>query len=739
MFLLIQLVVKRDHPVVYNTTLLRLLGIHFFITIFPSIFWSKGYDSIFLICTNLGYFLLVFHVLNIFQDQKRIVKLLYVLAAILSIISILGILEYFGLVFWLLNRRFPQIGSTYYHPNIYSGFLILLLPISYGLILIAKNRYVRLLLTIASIAGLINLFLAMSRASILAHFITLIPAAILYRRYFARKKMTRRGKIYLSLSLIAVIALFLLIVIGNPAFLIKIQNTINPEQPRFVGYLTALRIWTRSPLTILLGNGVGSFKPLYFSFKPPGYRAMTWMRTWDAVHNEYLELLVDGGLLSLAAFILLVSYIIVRALRTIRDDTLDSNRRMISLALFTSVLSLLIDGFFSTNTRVSIVMFPFYLTVALIETLAIGKHPEHKPRWKIFASHIRKSDGSRLKANVIIAAVLLLALINVRLWLRLSSDYHTAQGSARGTPVGVAINQLETAREIDPWNVYPRYALAITYLNVGDLSRFFPLSEEVERLIPNYKDIRYRTGLAYAQKGDLHKAKEYLEKYLSLDQYHLSAECSLLIVYARLGEWPNMKGQFRKIIEASLQSTGKEGVKLHFPEGVEVVRRFDDEDGIHIEFGGASMMRIAENITGSLSSPMSLNIFRLNSILGNLYYAMDLPGPARRHFRVGYNHAQATQRTIKNLNAPQLLKKAEEDPDVKEYSRVMKLMRSLYVGSIQDAREKGRVYRERRLLREYLQYFDDAEARERLLRIYLQHRMYKAHRRLKIGIVPNTR
>jgi O-antigen ligase len=77
------------------------------------------------------------------------------------------------------------------------------------------------------------------------------------------------------------------------------------DDPRVRLWHTAIRIWEAHPI---LGAGPGSFKSLFAKYKVPG----TYMATGHP-HNDFLNILVQSGILGLAAF----AFIWIRYFRTI--------------------------------------------------------------------------------------------------------------------------------------------------------------------------------------------------------------------------------------------------------------------------------------------------------------------------------------------------------------------------------------------------------------------------------------
>ena len=167
---------------------LLLLGIHFFLTVFPSIIWRYGYDEPYLIGLNAVCFAVSLVVLYTADSGEAIRRLLFLFAGLLGILSVLGILEYFGLALVSLNRHTFAVAVSCNNPNLYSGVLLVLLPAAYLSVFLVKGadarrrRALRALLAAVSLLGLANLVMTQSRAALIGHFLSLVILVVFLPR-----------------------------------------------------------------------------------------------------------------------------------------------------------------------------------------------------------------------------------------------------------------------------------------------------------------------------------------------------------------------------------------------------------------------------------------------------------------------------------------------------------------------------------------------------------------------------
>ncbi len=108
--------------------------------------------------------------------------------------------------------------------------------------------------------------------------------------------MTTRGAVrWISAAAFVAAAGFALLL---PATRARVESIAGlGDDPRSRLWLTALRIWRDHPI---LGTGPGSFGPLFPFYKVPG-----WYMATGHPHNDFLNILVQSGIIGLLAFALI--------------------------------------------------------------------------------------------------------------------------------------------------------------------------------------------------------------------------------------------------------------------------------------------------------------------------------------------------------------------------------------------------------------------------------------------------
>ncbi|RMF25417.1 MAG: hypothetical protein D6760_01020, partial [Deltaproteobacteria bacterium] len=141
---------------------------------------------------------------------------------------------------------------------------------------------------------------------------------------------------------------------------------------RDVSAANRLEIW-RATLAMaadrpILGHGFGTFEALL-----PGYRPMPTGLFYDHAHNDYLEILAEGGVVGLAFAVALVAAFARRLVRAL-SKPLTSSQRQAVFWLGTAIVSVLLHSLADFGLRITAVAFTFVYVAALFSR--ISENPE---------------------------------------------------------------------------------------------------------------------------------------------------------------------------------------------------------------------------------------------------------------------------------------------------------------------------------------------------------------------------
>ncbi len=256
----------------------------------------------------------LFYVITIqlLSDGRRLEKTVKVVVGLAVFLAFLAILQRYTSpehIYWFREGPDARFMGPWIHRGQFAGFMTMLLPLLLGLFLYYKptvdktesfrTRVVdffsspssnfQLLLAFGIVIILFSVLLSLSRAGIL---IAALSFLLFY--YFLSRKRGMRSWLVLLIFL-AGISLFF-VNFGTEELATRIDDTITAE-----GELKFDRLDTwRDTVEIikvywLTGTGFGTFVDIF-----PLYKTIGNQHVYDHAHNDYLELLTDGGIIGFA-------------------------------------------------------------------------------------------------------------------------------------------------------------------------------------------------------------------------------------------------------------------------------------------------------------------------------------------------------------------------------------------------------------------------------------------------------
>jgi O-antigen ligase len=225
-----------------------------------------------------------------------------------------------------------RASGTFLQPNEFAGYLLFVIPIA--LAQVAAPRWLRALGGVTAVVGLAGLVLSVSRAAIIG----LALALLIFMRRLGRRAATGYAAVA-AVGLVALATVFR-----------NVAHDPSENAARLAVWAGALRMAQRFALT---GVGPFGFHLVYPNFRLPQYAV-------DEVHAHslVLQLLVEYGVLGLAAIAWLTAAAVVQCAR-VRRELAQSDRE--NALLFAAVVT----GFVASALQNSIdVVTTFLLVVA---------------------------------------------------------------------------------------------------------------------------------------------------------------------------------------------------------------------------------------------------------------------------------------------------------------------------------------------------------------------------------------
>lgn len=243
------------------------------------------------------------------EDMEKIVMTMIIIGVITSLIGIIQTLagpqaafntgkELFTIDQGQTMRAYGSLG----HPNQLAGYLILLIPITFIQFVESTNRVKRSLLGLGAIVICTALILTFSRGGWLA--IMLVGIILIYLNI--PKKMAMIVALVAALSAVVFILNYGPLGKTKSAVMERVVSFAQPEKEdsvnfRGVCYQTGFKMFQQHPW---LGFGAGNYQANINKYFNESYYA--WEAINKHIHNWYLQLLIEVGLIGLLAFLWIV-------------------------------------------------------------------------------------------------------------------------------------------------------------------------------------------------------------------------------------------------------------------------------------------------------------------------------------------------------------------------------------------------------------------------------------------------
>jgi len=305
---------------VFNFSLVTYFLLLIFIALSTFVFSVDKYESMREFWLYTLMFLLLFYAYNFAYNSKDKLGFIYDYSLFLLILFIGSIF-----ISVLINLQMMGVGgalsawtSLFYQKNAYGGFVLLFLPIPFGLFvysLVSKDYVKSLLFFISFIFGIFTLIFTASKASLLA-FVISLPLYLAYFRVIKRLDFGKVGlftKVAFTLSSGFSLVLLSFFLFFDKKFLnyliTSFKNVIFSLTNTFIARVDFWEASLKISKDFLFGCGFYNFSKVY-----PVYQSAFYYYSKDP-HNYYLKLLSEIGPFGLALFLIIIVYLLYRFLK----------------------------------------------------------------------------------------------------------------------------------------------------------------------------------------------------------------------------------------------------------------------------------------------------------------------------------------------------------------------------------------------------------------------------------------
>ncbi|MCX8082202.1 MAG: O-antigen ligase family protein [bacterium] len=385
--------------------------------------------------------------------------------------------------------------STFGNPNFFAGHILMVLTITYALFLYKSNketeRYFLLFCTILSFGTILA---TKSRAAIIASIFGL--STVMFLNYKKHNIKKWGGYIVIGVS-----SIFLSLHFYN--WLLK--------NIRWYIWRGTLRMIKLKPIT---GWGLGNY-PFFY----PYYRIREYFLQVEStpvttqVHNEYLHIWVETGLIGLLLFLCLISVIIIKSIQN-KENNLDFDNICLN-GCIAGISAVLVDNIFSTNLRNPSTAMYFWFLLGISTGYIKSK--------KRFNFNISKYLWYTTATVSFIMGIFIS-------YYRIVPDIYFKKGvwAKEDGNFREAIDNYLVVCIMNPYHYEAWYKLAFVYGESGDLDKAEKIYLKINNyLFPHYAKTDYNLGVIYMRKGDYNKAFYYYKNAEWLNPYDIDVLCTL--------------------------------------------------------------------------------------------------------------------------------------------------------------------------------------------------------------------
>ncbi len=484
------------------------------------------------------------------NPSGRVLKWLSVtLITAVTVFSIYGIYQYVTVT----GNYSGRAHSVFVNPNTFSGYLVLVMPLTISIYLAGgRNEKYFLLPAVVQYLAL----LASGKGGRWMVFLAAVSFVLFfYRVVFPRMSGSRTGAVLkgdtsgdgrsfrgrfglLLVVLSAATLIFFLMPFGTAH-----EAVPGSVSEAFPAMLDRFRIWKSTWDVVkdnpLFGTGYFTFHNIYLKYKHAEFVNVNHFFT----HNDYLQLLSEIGILGLGIFAALIYFYLRDGVRILRRDNIPVNDKYILAGILLGSFIMLVHTSIDYDLYIAGILLVFWCYVGYVINISMRSGLHETFKVDMSRNPLFNLIGVK-KAYIVVSA----AFLFLTLWLMTPylSSRHGKMGddSMRSGDYERAVTYYKKAIDIDPIEASHRYNLAVALIKLKDRPDRGVL-ERVEREMRKAIDLDpYRPELSFSlanlyleyypeKKGD--EAIELLKRVMEIDPTDLNNRLNLAKAFRRLG------------------------------------------------------------------------------------------------------------------------------------------------------------------------------------------------------------
>ena len=513
----------------------------FIVWSFISLFWvEEGYSAIITLTQYTSYGLIFFLVINAFPDFKSSELILKLLVISMTLVSIIGLLQYYFYEDRLIQTFFSittSMGSTFGNKNMASHFVVMTLPLSFIYLVISSNKKNIVLYSITTFIGLWFIMFASARQAYVAIalelFILIVFFALDFFKYRKKSFLSSitLNRTKLSALVVVILSLYLVSNLTNQGWDFDNSTKIKQAQTiNFEGGSTRLPAWLNTIEMIkdhpILGVGVGQWSQAYPKYydrvsKDVIFNERTKL---NRLHNDYLEIFSNAGLIGFLILLWLLFIIITKVWGILINQM--HNYRMQTLGIALGLAGFSVVAFFSFPVRVYLPAFLVMLYISLISLI----------------SDTDLKDKLVVKINKRGFLISLLTLSAIIIYLNKTSLEWLSAESYRGSALflgkdeklwGLAEPVILKSLTLNPWHPMSYTIAGVAKFQIGKTEEAIQYYKKSIDISPFNTEVLIKLATAYNKLGDFNMEKKVLDFALRIDKKNVKAAARLIPILLR--------------------------------------------------------------------------------------------------------------------------------------------------------------------------------------------------------------
>ncbi len=472
----------------------------------------------------------------IFNDSKNFKKNILVFLVLSgTVVSCLGLLNLFGIRIFetpVLSGRWRFI-STIGNPNMLGEFILPLSIFSLGLTFSETDKKKKFFFGVLFLLNSFIVLFTQSRAVFISYFTALI---IFYLIMLKNRKSGFQVKRKFHLLIIPTIIILTLILSLIPLGKNKSLFSRLKEGIRFRDYNTRLRVLhVKTSINMFLekpfGRGINNYKIenykyLYKILKTEDIKIPDRLSFFNHPHNEYLNVLVETGILGFLLFFGTIVFIIFRFKKRTEIDFID-------IACFSAFIGILINALFSGNLHQVLIQ----VVLLIIISILLKESYERKEItfFKILKEKFKPVFFIFLFAYLLMG-ITIIGLFAVRTYQKTQAEINMNSGIYfyNQKMYAGAIKELRKVLIYDKHYGAAYLYLCTSFFNEDRYFQSITYAEETQKYL-GHPQLDYILGISFIRTKQSYKAIEHLEIARYLFRNNRKIELDIAKAYLDIG------------------------------------------------------------------------------------------------------------------------------------------------------------------------------------------------------------